>query len=85
MGSVGVRSRRGARGGDSGKLTGDPAIRDAAVAVLLGSDQRFGLDFLTLDDDERPIAVAVLNEVARMRTNETDYLAHKIAKSTWGG
>lgn len=51
-------------------MADDPDVRSAAMALLLGHDPLPG-PFLLLDDDDRTIAVAVLEEAIRLR-NDTE-------------
>lgn len=74
-------------GGARGKLSGDPAITTAAVALLNGwSDP---LDLLSLDDDDYAIAVAVISEAEQLRAKRdkhfADYAAAKTANSLLPG
>lgn len=78
--------RRGPRG-VLGKLSGDPAVATAAVALLCGwSDP---LDLLALDADDYAIAVAVVNEAEKLRSQRdkaaADYQAAKNANLTAEG
>jgi hypothetical protein len=52
--------------------------------VLLGADRRCGLEYLALDDNDREIANQVLSRVSKMRSNEIEFMAHQIARATWG-
>lgn len=78
--------RASAGGGPRGKLTGDPAIELAGVAV------RFGLDPLTVlgsAPGDLQVYTVALAAAARQRAEETksylDYLAGKTAVDTTTG
>lgn len=68
-----VRVQPGRVGGALGKLSGDPAVQTAAVALLHGwSDP---LAFLALDGDDYAIAVAVVTAARDQRLEWDKQLA----------
>lgn len=82
-----VRLLRGRPGGARGKLSGDPAVTTAAVALLNGwSDP---LELLALEPEDYRVAVAVIQEAERLRAqrdrNAADYQAAKTANALLPG
>lgn len=75
-----VRVLRRRAGGAGGKLTGDPAIRTAAVALINGWADP--LDVLALDPDDYAVAVAVVAEADRLRADQAKALADYTAAKT---
>lgn len=62
------RSDRGHRIGGSGKLSGDPAVYTAGVALALGH-WPFATPLLEMDtdDDDWTVAVAVIEQAHKLR------------------
>lgn len=68
-----VRLLDGRPGGARGKLSGDPAVTTAAVALLSGWANP--LDLLALDPEDYTVAVAVIQEAERLRAQRDKQLA----------
>lgn len=76
-----VRVRHRAAGARRGKLTSDPAIGSAAVALLHGLDP---LTFLGLHPDDYRLTVAVVDRAQRLREDAAVALADRQAARTAG-
>jgi hypothetical protein len=72
----------GPREGVRGKLTGDPAVQSAAVALLAGVADPLG--FLALSPDDNRVMVAVVNEAVRIRDEHERALLDYVARATSG-
>lgn len=72
---------RDARGGARGKLSSDPAVRSAAVALLLGLDP---LEYLGLSPSDFQITSAVVEEAHRLRTEQMQQQADYVSARTAG-
>lgn len=76
-----VRVRRRADGARRGKLTRDPAIEQAAVALLHGI---WPLQFLGLAPDDYRVVAAVVNRAQRLVEEQAKALADYQAAKTAG-
>lgn len=88
---MGAHDRGAGRAGRPGKLSGDPAIQQAAVAVLSGTNT--GLGFLSLDPDDAEIEYEVALATLRLRKELVQYdaetyalaIVHVFAQAMKGG
>lgn len=75
-----VRLLHGRPRGALGKLSGDPAITTAAVALLTGWSNP--LELLALDPEDYRVAVAIVQEAERLRYQRDKQLADYQAGKT---
>ncbi len=68
------------RGGARGKLSGDPVVTTAAVALLLGHSDPLGL--LALERRDYNLAVTVVEKAAEIRSEYDQQLAEYTAAMT---
>lgn len=77
----------GHREGVRGKLTGDPAVTAAAVALIAGVSDPIGM--LALSPDDGRLMAAIVNEAVRIRGERElaylDYVARRTAGHTVSG
>lgn len=67
-------------GGARGKLSGDPAVTTAAVALLLGYSDPLG--FLALERGDMGLAVAIVEKADELRAEQAKQLADYTANRT---
>ncbi|GAB3867389.1 hypothetical protein GCM10028801_41270 [Nocardioides maradonensis] len=72
---------RGPGQGAAGKLTSDPAVETAAVALLHGFDP---LQFLGYAPEDYDVAIAVLERAQKIRADELKWFADYVSGRTAG-
>lgn len=72
----------GPRAGVRGKLTGDPVVTAAAVALLAGVSDPLGM--LALAPDDARLMAAIVNEAGRLKAERERALIEYLARLTAG-